>query len=75
MTTWTAERARIASLCRSRPPNDPDLLAARRALALARTEARIREAIEQAPPLDAETLRRIRDLIPPAPTEAGGPDA
>lgn len=42
---------------------------ARRALDLARTEHRIRTAIEQAPPLDADTLARLRALIPAVPAE------
>lgn len=46
---------------------------ARRALALAKTEATIRRAIENAPPLDADTLARIRALIPPLPADEGGP--
>lgn len=34
--TWTSERARYASLTRSRPADDPELLAARRALRVER---------------------------------------
>ena len=48
------------------------VIQARRALDLARTEDAIREAIEQAPPLDAETVARLHSLIPAA---EGGPDA
>lgn len=44
---------------------------ARRALALARTEQRIRKAIEAAPPLDAGTISRLHALIPPVPTDEG----
>lgn len=65
-------RATVAALSRYRHDDDPVILQARRALDLARTESRIREAIEQAPPLDAESLARIRALIPPAPSEDRG---
>ena len=68
--SWTTDRARIAALSRSRTPDDPELLQARRALGLARTEQRIRDAIESAPPLDAETVARLHSLIPAV--EAGG---
>jgi hypothetical protein len=43
--SWTAERARVASLTRSRKPDDPELLAARRNLAAARLAARIEEYV------------------------------
>lgn len=71
-------RGRVAGLSRDRSPDDPDLVQARRALDLARTEATIRTAIEQAPPLDGVTLARLHSLIPAADgelAEAGGPDA
>lgn len=45
MSTWTAERARVASLSRSRTRNDPELLAARRNLAAARLADRIEEYV------------------------------
>ncbi|MPZ26509.1 MAG: hypothetical protein GEV12_08630 [Micromonosporaceae bacterium] len=44
---------------------------ARRALALAVTEHTIRRAIETAPPLDPDTLDRIRSLIPAVPAIGG----
>jgi hypothetical protein len=63
--SWTTHRATLAGYLRQgRRTDDPAVVQARRALALARTELAIREAIEQAPPLDAETLARIRALIP-----------
>lgn len=62
-------RARIAALSRDRLPDDPELLQARRALALARTEVAIRRAIEAAPPLDPDALARIRALIPAVPAK------
>jgi hypothetical protein len=45
MSSWTAERARVASLTRSRTPNDPELLTARRNLAAARLANRIEEYV------------------------------
>jgi hypothetical protein len=65
------ERARLAGLTRHHPdPDHPAVVQARRALALAMAEHRIREAIDAAPPLDAATLARIRALIPPAPARS-----
>lgn len=46
MPTWTTERARIASLTRSRTPDDPELLAARRNLAAARLRIKITEVVD-----------------------------
>lgn len=64
-------RQRHNILKRHYGPDSAQVTAARRALALARTEHRIREAIEQAPPLDADTLARLRSLIPAAPASSG----
>lgn len=50
----------------------PEVIQARRALQLAKTETAIRTAIEAAPPLDADTLERIRALIPATPTTVDG---
>lgn len=72
MNTVLQARGTLAALSRYRDDDDPVLLQARRALDLARTEHRIREAIEAAPPLDPDTLARIRALIPPAPSEDRG---
>lgn len=65
-------RNRHNVLIRHHGEDDPVVAQAREALALARTEYRIRKAIEEAPPLDADTLARIRSLIPPPPTDGGG---
>lgn len=59
MSTWTQERARVASLSRSRPPDDPDLVAARRNLRAAHLAEYVRKAVEQAPPLTAEQRARV----------------
>ena len=49
--SWTSERARVASLSRSRKPNDPDLVAARGNLKVARLENHIKRVINSTPPL------------------------
>ncbi|HEV8174337.1 MAG TPA: hypothetical protein VGP91_11890 [Actinoplanes sp.] len=64
MSTWTSERARYASLTRSRPADDPDLLAARRDLRAARAEDYIQKVVAGAPPLTPEQIQRLRDLLP-----------
>lgn len=69
-TSSAAQRHNV--LVRHHGPEHPKVIQARRALDLARTEDAIREAIEQAPPLDAETVARLHSLIPAA---EGGPDA
>jgi hypothetical protein len=63
-------RSRLGGLIRQGVAEDhPAVAQARRALALANTEATIRKAIASAPPLDADTLSRIRALIPPPPAD------
>jgi hypothetical protein len=68
--SWTAERARIASLSRSRTPDDPDLLAAYRALALERVQEKVAAAVGGAPPLPAAVADRLVELIRSAPVAA-----
>lgn len=63
MLSWTSERARYASLRRSRSEDDPELLETRRRLAQARVEQRIRDAVESAPPLPADLVARCVELI------------
>ena len=53
------ERARIASLSRSRPSDDPELVDARRGLAL----AKIKRLVDEAPPLSLEDLQEIALLL------------
>lgn len=67
MRTWESERASLAAL-QKHNAQPQRIAAARAALALARTEHIIAKAIEQAPPLDPDTLARLRNLIPAAPT-------
>jgi len=61
--SWTQDRARVASLSRSRTPDDPDLIAARRNLRAARLEDYIRRTVEAAPPLTAEQRDRLAILL------------
>ena len=66
-TTWTHERARVASLSRSRADDDPDLLDARARLRTARFEDRIRRLVATAPPLTDEQRGRLATLLLAAP--------
>ena len=52
--SWTIERARVASLTRSRPHDDPDLLAAKSNLKVELYAEHVRKLIAAAPPLTAE---------------------
>ncbi len=70
MPQWTHHRARVAALSRDRAPDDPELLAARRALAASREAERgeiaarrlaayIERTVASAPPL---TVAQIDEL-------------
>jgi hypothetical protein len=61
--SWTAERARVASLSRSRPTDDPDLVAARGNLKAERLADYIRRTVESAPPLTADQRDRLALLL------------
>lgn len=63
--SWTSERARYASLSRSRPADDPDLLAARRDLRAERAAEYIKNLVDAAPPLTAEQRARLAALLAP----------
>ncbi|MGV7258243.1 hypothetical protein PJI20_27530 [Mycobacterium kansasii] len=63
--SWTAERARIASLTRSRTPDDPELIEARRALRAERLADYITRTLAAAPPLSEEQLTRLAELLRP----------
>jgi len=56
-------RAKIAALSRSRTPDDPELVGARRDHRAARLEAYIRLAVDAAPPLTAEQRDRLAVLL------------
>lgn len=63
---WTHDRARVASLSRSRTPDDPDLVRAREDLRTSRLEEAIKRAVEQAPPLTDEQRSRLSGLLAPS---------
>lgn len=68
--SWTHERARIGALSRSRTPDDPDLIDARRNLAYIRAEDYINELVSAAPPLTDDQRNRLASLL-----SAGGATA
>jgi hypothetical protein len=72
MPSWTHHRARYAALSRDRAPDDPELVAARQALAEARQDPAlraerlakaIRETVDAAPPLSDEQRTRLAALL------------
>ena len=63
MSNWTYERARIAALTRSRTPDDPELVEARRNLRAERLELYIKKVVDAAPPLDDATRDRLALLL------------
>lgn len=62
-TSWTAERARVASLTRSREPDDPELIEARRNLRAVRLAEHVRKVVAEAPPLSNEQREVIAALL------------
>ena len=71
MSSWTTERARVASLSRSRAADDPDLLDARRRLKAERLAHAVTKAVESAPELTLEQRARIAELLSPVTTAQG----
>lgn len=63
MATATNARARIAALSRSREPDDPALIEARRDLAEASIQAYIERTVAAAPPLTSEQRDRLALLL------------
>jgi hypothetical protein len=61
--TWMAERARVASLTRSRTPDDPDLVNARRNLKAIRLEDHVRSLISTPPYLTSFQRDSIANLL------------
>lgn len=57
--SWTHDRARVASLSRSRATDDPDLVEARRNLRVARLEERISRELAASPALTEEDRVRL----------------
>lgn len=71
--TWQRERARVASLSRSRTTDDPELLGAKRDLRAALMEEYVRKSLAAAPPLTDEQRERLALLFAPATaTHSGG---
>ena len=70
MSEWTHHRARIASLTRSRPADDPDLLDARRKLRTERLAEYIKATVDAAPALTDAQRDRLAALL-----RGGGSDA
>jgi hypothetical protein len=56
-------RGRVAALTRSRPPSDPDLLAARRDLAADVIAQHAAKVVAKAPPLTDEQRDRIAAIL------------
>lgn len=61
--SWTTDRARVASLTRSRAADDPDLIDARRKLREAKLAEHIAHAVDAAPPLTPEQIDRLSALL------------
>ena len=61
--SWTSDRARVASLTRSRPADDPELIAARESLKASRVDEYIRKVVADAPPLTPEQRDRLSVLL------------
>lgn len=59
-------RARVAALSRSRRPDDPEFIAARRDLKAASLEAHVARVVAEAPPLTEDQRTRIAALLRPA---------
>lgn len=68
--SWTHERARIASLSRSREHDDPELVDARRNLRAERLADYIKRTVDAAPPLTPEQRDKLALLL-----SGGAPDA
>lgn len=63
MSTWTHERARIASLSRSRQSDDPELIEAKRNLRAQRLADHVTKVLAEAPPLSDEQRGQIAQIL------------
>lgn len=61
--SWTHERAKIASLSRKLPADDPQIIQARQNLKAILLEERIRAVVESAPPLRPEQADKLAALF------------
>lgn len=66
--TIKSRRAKVASFTRSREPDDPEFIAAKRDLAAAVLEKHVAEVVSKAPPLTPEQRDRIAAIL-----RSGGP--
>ena len=69
-SSWTKERAKIASLSRSRSADDPEIIEARRNLKAIRLEEYVLRVISEAPALTAEQSSKIAALLRPVGADA-----
>ena len=60
---WTHERAKVAALTRSRTPDDPELVEARRNLRAERLAEHVAKVVAEAPPLTHEQRHRITTIL------------
>lgn len=61
--SFTTERARVAALSRSRTPDDPELVDARRSMRTERLADHIRRVVDEAPPLTTEQRSRLAAIL------------
>jgi len=61
--SWTHERAKVAALSRSRTPDDPELLDAKRRMHALRLEEHVRRVVAEAPPFTAAQRDRLVTII------------
>lgn len=64
--SWTHERAKIASLSRIKPANDPAIIEARQNLKALKLEEYVSKVVSEAPPLTAEQANKIAALLRPS---------
>jgi hypothetical protein len=63
MSAVTSGRGRVAALSRSRHPDDPELITARRDLAALNLEQYVLRVVAEAPPLSDEQRDRIAAIL------------
>lgn len=66
MSSPIHHRARVAALSRTKSPDDPALLDARRDLKAAKAENYISKVLAEAPPLTDAQRTRLAELLRPA---------
>ena len=63
--TWMELRARVAALARRRDPDDPELVAAKDALAADTVTRKIAELLAEAPPLNEQQRATLAAVLGP----------